>query len=84
MAPSDVLFFINRKSFPVKCPELDDFITLMSDYFNIESSDEEAPTTFFRQALARANDHELIIPVTRNAFVRDKLRMEGVNFVICL
>ena len=80
----DVLFFINRDSFPVKCPELDDFITLVQDDYEIEYSDVESPTLFFKQALARAEDHELIIPVTRNMFVRDRLRQEGVNLIVCL
>ena len=80
----DILFFINRDSFPVKCPELDDFITLVQDDYEVEYTDVESPTLFFRQALARAEDHELIIPVTRNMFVRDRLRQEGVNLIVCL
>lgn len=80
----DVLFFINRDSFPVNCPELDDFITLVQDDYEIEVTDIESPTQFFKQALTRANDHELIIPVTRNMFIRDRLRMEGVNLIVCL
>lgn len=80
----DILFFINRDSFPVKCPELDDFITLVQDDYEVEYSDVESPTLFFKQALARAENHELTIPVTRNMFVRDRLRQEGVNLIVCL
>ena len=79
-----VLFFINRDSFPVNCPELDDFISLVQEDNEIELSDVESPTLFFRQAMARTEDYELIVPVTRNMFVRDKLRREGVTLVICL
>lgn len=80
----DVLFFVNRDSFPVNCPELDDFITLVQDDYEVELTDVESPTLFFKQALARAENHELVIPVTRNMFVRDRLRMEGVNLIVCL
>ena len=80
----DVLFFVNRDSFPVNCPELDDFITLVQDDYEVELTDVESPTQFFRQALARADDRELVIPVTRNMFVRDRLRQEGVNLIVCL
>lgn len=80
----DVLFFVNRDSFPVNCPELDDFITLVHDDYEVELTDVESPTLYFKQALARAEDHELVIPVTRNMFVRDRLRQEGVNLIVCL
>lgn len=80
----DVLFFVNRDSFPVNCPELDDFITLVQDDYEVELTDVESPTQFFKQALARANNRELVIPVTRNMFVRDRLRQEGVNLIVCL
>ena len=80
----DVLFFVNRDSFPVNCPELDDFLYLVEKDYEVELSDVESPTLFFKHALDRAENHELVIPVTRNMFVRDKLRMEGVNLVVCL
>lgn len=80
----DILFFVNRDSFPVNCPELDDFLTLVEKDYEIELSDVESPTTFFNQALTRADAFELVIPVTRNMFVRDRLRQEGVNLIICL
>lgn len=80
----DVLFFVNRDSFPVNCPELNDFISLIQDDYEVELSDVESPTLFFQQALKRAENFELVIPVTRNMFIRDKLRMEGVTLVVCL
>jgi len=79
-----VLYFIDRKSFPVKCPELDDFISLVRDECKVEEMNEESPTYFFREAMRKAEQYELVIPVTRNMYVRDKLRMEGVSLVICL
>jgi len=79
-----VLFFINRDSFPVNCPELDDFITLVQENNKVELSDVESPTQFFKQCMARVEDYELIVPVTRNMFVRDRLRQEGVTLVVCL
>lgn len=80
----EVLFFVNRDSFPVNCPELEDFISLVQEDYEVELSDTESPTTFFKQALTRADSYELVIPVTRNMFVRDKLRIEGVHLVVCL
>lgn len=46
--------------------------------------DTDSPTWFFNKALELAEEYELVVPVTRNLFVRDRLRMEGVNLVICL
>ena len=81
----DLLFFVNRDSFPVNCPELDDFLNLMSVAgYEVKISDVESPTTFFKRAVEAAENHELVIPVTRNLFVRDRLRQEGVNLIICL
>lgn len=81
----DVLFFVNSDSFPVQCPELDDFLTLIDGCsYEIEYCDTESPTQFFQQALKRAENHELVVPVTRNMFIRDRLRQEGVNLIVCL
>jgi hypothetical protein len=79
-----VLFFVNRDSFPVNCAELDDFLSLVQENNKVELSDVESPTQFFKQCMARVEDYELIVPVTRNMYVRDKLRQEGVTLVICL
>lgn len=80
----DVLFFVNRDSFPVNCPELDDFLHLVEEDYDIEVTDVESPTTFFKQALTRVDNYGLVVPVTRNMFVRDRLRQEGVNLIVCL
>ena len=85
MAKNKVLFLVNRDSFPVKCPELDDFLTLVISKENeVENYYEESPTLFFKTALSRTEDYELVVPVTRNMYVRDRLRLEGVNLVVCL
>ena len=84
MEKDNVLFFIDRKSFPVNCPELDDFVSLLKGDYSVMQFNEESPTKFFRKAVELSDDYELIIPVTRNMYVRDRLRMEGVNLVICL
>ena len=78
----NVVFFVDRKSFPVKCPELDDFETLVRG--NILELTTESPTEFFRRAISLTDDYELVVPVTRNMFVRDRLRQEGVSLVVCL
>jgi len=79
-----VAYFIDRKSFPVKCPELDDFISLVREDCDVLQYEQESPTLFFKKAMEEAENYELVIPVTRNLFVRDKLRVEGVSLVICL
>ena len=79
---SDVCFFVDRHSFPKKCGELDDFLSLVPG--TVFELDSESPTTYFKKALELADEYELVIPVTRNMFVRDRLRMEGVNLVVCL
>lgn len=79
---SDVCFLVDRHSFPKKCGELDDFLSLVNG--NIVSIDQESPTYFFRKAMELTDDYELIVPVTRNLFVRDRLRQEGVSLVVCL
>lgn len=79
---SDVCFFVDRHSFPKKCGELEDFLTLVDG--NIFNFDVDSPTAFFKKALELTDEYELVVPVTRNMFVRDRLRMEGVNLVICL
>lgn len=83
MSERDVLLLIDRHSFPVKCDELEDLKTLMSDYEQFEL-DVDDPTVFFNQALLFAENHELVVPVTRNFYIRDKLKMEGVSLIICL
>lgn len=79
-----VLYFVDRKSFPIKCAELDDFLSLIRDDCKIEMLQIDSPTTFFRESLKKAEKYDLVIPVTRNLFVRDRLRMEGVNLIVCL
>lgn len=82
---SRVLVLVNRDSFPVNCAELDDLMDIMDEAgHDIEVSDVESPTAFFKEAMAATERYELVIPVTRNLFVRDRLRQEGVNLIICL
>lgn len=78
----DVLMLVDRHSFPVNCPELEDVLSLMNaQRFDL---DTESPTTFFNQALKFAEQFELVVPVTRNMYVRDRLRQEGVITVVCI
>lgn len=81
----EVVFLVDRKSFPVHCAELDDFTNLMSQAgFSIEEYSSESPTLVFRRCLEATEQYDLVVPVTRNFYVRDRLRQEGVNFIICL
>lgn len=78
----DVLFLVDRHSFPKKCGELVDFLSLVKG--EVMELDEESPTYFFRKAMELTDKYELIVPVTRNLFIRDRLRQEGVNLIVCL
>ena len=80
---SDTLFLIDRHSFPLHCGELEDFLSLVEEH-NILEVDTESPTSFFNQAVGLVDQYELIVPVTRNLFIRDRLRQEGVSLVVCL
>lgn len=82
MENDKVLFLVDRKSFPVKCAELDDLYTLVNG--NILELTTESPTEFFRRALSLTDEYELVVPVTRNMYIRDRLRQEGVLLVLCL
>lgn len=78
----DVCFLVDRHSFPKKCGELDDFLSLINGEVIFE--DTENPTAFFKRALNLVDEYELIVPVTRNIFIRDRLRQEGVSLIVCL
>lgn len=82
----DILFLVDKSSFPQNCWELDDFLDVLEEYYYIEFIDIDNPTAFYKYALkeAQSGKYELVIPVTRNFYVRDKLRMEGVGLVVCL
>lgn len=79
----DVGFLVDMSSFPVKCAELRDFCNLMNEKHAVIYTNK-TPTAFFKEALELTEKFELVIPVTRNMYVRDRLRREGVNLVVCL
>lgn len=78
----DVCFLVDRHSFPKKCGELSDFQQVVEGVWLEHNT--ESPTEFFRKALEIAKEYELVVPVTRNLFIRDRLRQEGVNLCVCL
>ena len=80
-----VLLLIDRKSFPLHCGELSDLEDILDrEMVEISDYNTESPTEYYNRAIALTSDYELVVPVTRNLFVRDRLRQEGVNFVICI
>lgn len=79
----DAIILVDRQSFPKKCPELFDFLALLGNVSHTEVETEN-PNVFFRKALELAEEHELVIPLTRNFYVRERLRQEGVSLIICL
>lgn len=80
---NSVVFLVDTTSFPVRCPELQDFLSLVAEAGDLEMV-RLTPTAYFKKALEFTEDYELVVPVTRNLFIRDKLRMEGVNLIVCL
>lgn len=80
-----VLLLIDRKSFPIHCGELADLEAILDkEMVEVDNYNTESPTEYFNRAIALTSDYELVVPVTRNLFVRDRLRQEGVNFVVCI
>ena len=78
----DVLFLVDRNSFPKNCPELEDIMSLVNgNKFEINT---DSPTVYFNEAIKQAENYELVVPVTRNLYVRDRLRQEGVTTIICI
>lgn len=76
-------FLVDMTSFPKKCAELFDFCNIVNDKHSVIYT-EKPPTAFFKEAMELTEKFELVIPVTRNMFIRDKLRREGVTLVVCL
>lgn len=84
---NSILFLVDKSSFPQHCGELDDFLDLVEPHYSVEFFDTDNPTLFFNKALSIFQEDErveLVVPVTRNFYVRDKLRMEGVGLVVSI
>lgn len=76
-------FLVDMTSFPVKCAELSDFCNLVNEKHPVIYT-KKTPTAFFKEAMELTEKFDLVIPVTRNMYIRDKLRREGVTLVVCL
>lgn len=76
-------FLVDMTSFPKKCAELFDFCNIVNDKHPVIYT-EKTPTAFFKEAMDLTEKFDLVIPVTRNMFIRDRLRREGVNLIVCL
>lgn len=76
-------FLVDSSSFPVKCAELSDLCNLLNEKWAVVYT-KKTPTAFFKEALDLTEKFELVIPITRNMFVRDKLRQEGVSLILCV
>lgn len=83
MKKDTVAFLVDTTSFPKKCAELQDLCNLLNDHWPIIYT-EKTPTAYFNEAMELTEKYELVIPVTRNLYIRDKLRMEGVSLIVCL
>lgn len=76
----DAVVAVDRESFPRKCPALDDLCTIINcPAINIVAT---SPTVFLKKCEELAEKYQLVIPCTRNMFVRDYLLQRGVNLII--
>lgn len=76
----DAVVAIDRTSFPKKCAALADLCTIIScPIVDIEAT---SPRVFLQKCEDLAEEYQLVIPCTRNMFVRDHLLQRGVNLII--
>lgn len=71
---------IDKASFPKKCPALDDLCTIIN--CTILEVNASSPRVFLNKCEELTEEYQLVIPCTRNMFVRDYLLQRGVNLII--
>lgn len=80
----EVVFLVDRNSFPVKCPELYDLLSLFDSEIHIVEEETDNPTVFFNKAMDMTKEYSLVVPITRNFYMRDKLKQEGVSLIVSI
>jgi len=76
----DAVVAIDRASFPKKCAALADLTTIIN--CPIVEVEATSPRVFLQKCEDLAEEYQLVIPCTRNMFVRDHLLQRGVNLII--
>ena len=76
----DVIVAIDRKSFPVRCSALDTLRSILSVTFVDIKCD--SPRVYLSKCEELAEEYSLVIPCTRNMFIRDHLINNGVDLIL--
>lgn len=81
MNPSeDFVIAIDSKSFPKYCEALSVLEQIVD--CNVVRIESTSPTKYLEQCEELAEKYSLVIPCTRNMFIRDHLRINGVDLII--
>lgn len=76
----EVVIAIDVDSYPVKCPALDTLRSIVNcNTVDISSS---SPRSYLARCEELAEEYSLVIPCTRNMFIRDHLLNNGVNLIL--
>ncbi len=76
----DVVVAIDTKSYPVRCDALDTLRSILNCPTVDISAD--SPRVYLKRCEELAESYSLVIPCTRNMFVRDHLLNNGVNLIL--
>ena len=76
----DVVVAIDVNSFPVKCDALNTLRDIIS--CNIVDIRADSPRGYLKRCEELAESYSLVIPCTRNMFIRDHLLNNGVNLIL--
>ena len=76
----DVVVAVDVKSFPVKCDALDTLRSIIS--CNTVDIRTDSPRSYRKRWEELAESYSLVIPCTRNMFIRDHLLNNGVNLIL--
>ncbi len=73
---------VDVKSFPVKCAALDTLRTIIN--CPVVDIKTVSPRTYLNRCEELTEQYSLVIPCTRNMFVRDYLLTNGVDLILTI
>jgi len=76
----DVVVAIDVDSYPVKCPALDTLRSILN--CNTVDISAGSPRAYLTRCEELTEEYSLVIPCTRNMFIRDHLLNNGVNLIL--
>lgn len=77
---NDVVVAIDIESYPVRCDALDTLRSILAcSTVDIRT---DSPRTYLKRCEELAESYSLVVPCTRNMFVRDHLLNNGVNLIL--